>query len=323
MSRIVRLGLMLLAGLVTAPAAEAHALRLAHLELQYQGGSVVLLQWRSSDGEAVPTIVIGTPCRVVDAARAIPITQKLDCTDAATAAGLRLHGLPSDLPVVLAVRRGDEPARVRWLADAGSTSVPWFGPGGLLPEFGEYLRAGARHVLEGADHLLFLVALMALGRTPRGILTATLLFTLGHAASLALVAGGHVSIAPRLAELGIALTLIVTARAIAMEVAARGEGRPTSRNVASTAVVFGCIHGLGFAGTLEEIGLQAGGTILRIAAFNAGVEVGQLAFTAGLFALSWPLRQSAGFRDQTWPRIASLMVGTAGTFWCLQRIQIQ
>ena len=87
------------------------------------------------------------------------------------------------------------------------------------------------------------------------------------------------------------------------------------------AAVFGFIHGLGFAGALEEVGLQAASAVTAVAAFNVGVELGQLAFIGALVLAAWPLRRLTQLREQVWPRFASLLIGTAGMFWCLERVQ--
>jgi len=313
--------LMLLLMVVAAvPSAQAHALRLAQLELRYLGDGAVALRWRASDGEEAPRVILGPACKVVDEVRTEFLLQRLDCPGAATARHLRLAGLPSDLPVVLVLRRGTESARVRWLAEPASGELPWFGAGGGLAEAVDYLVAGARHVLSGADHLLFLVALFVLCRGPRELTAATLLFTFGHAASLVAIASGHLTVVPRLAELGIALTLVIAARSIAVDRAAGDARGSAARSISATAAVFGCIHGLGFAGALEEVGMQAADSLMAIASFNVGVEVGQLVFVGALAAASLALRRVASLQSLPWPRLASLLIGGAGVFWCLERV---
>ena len=80
------------------------------------------------------------------------------------------------------------------------------------------------------------------------------------------------------------------------------------------------MHGLGFAGALEEVGLQAAGSLRAIASFNLGVELGQLAFVAVLACAVGMLGRAARIAVVPWPRLASLLVGGAGIFWCLERI---
>lgn len=304
--------------LLLVPQAGAHALRLAHLELQYDGGDVVRLQWRAPDAQPAPRVVLDEACRVVDEVRSEFVQQRLECARARTARHLRLVGIPSDLPVVLLLGTGAEPGRARWLAEAGSRELPWIGASSGWAEAVDYLGAGARHVLGGFDHLLFLLALCVLCRGPRELTLATLLFTVGHALSLGAVASGRIAMAPRFAELGIALTLVVTARAIAL----RQSGVSTGpvRSLPAMAAIFGCVHGLGFAGALEEVGLQAAGSLRAIACFNFGVELGQLAFVAALAASAWVLRRTSRLESLPWPRLASLLVGGAGVFWCLERV---
>ena len=306
--------------LLLAPRADAHALRLGHLELHRQGADVVTLLWRAPDGLPAPRVVLGEGCRVVEETRSEFVQQRLECPQAATARRLKLERLPSDLPVVLVLGAGTESGRARWLADAGAREVPWVGAPSAWAEAFDYLCAGAGHVLGGADHLLFLVALFVWCRSARELASATLLFTLGHASSLAAVASGRLNLVPRFAELGIALTLVVAARAIAMRQAAGSGSGSRVRSPSGTAAIFGCVHGLGFAGALEEVGLQAAGSLRAIASFNLGVELGQLAFVAVLACAVGMLGRAARIAVVPWPRLASLLVGGAGIFWCLERI---
>lgn len=324
MSRAARSWLVLvvlaLSGALATPSAGAHALRLAHLELRYDGGSALGLSWRSQEGEPAPTVILGSPCRVVGEAASGSVAQQLDCPGAARAWRLQLADLPPDLPIVLALRRGDEAPRVRWLADAGARAWPWFGAAGAWAEAADYLRAGAEHVLAGADHLLFLVALFVICRGTRQLAQGTLLFTLGHALSLLAIESGRVTLSPRLAELGIALTLVVAARAIALQGAeAAGEAKSPHSSY-TMAATFGVVHGLGFAGALEQVGLQATDALRAVAAFNVGVELGQLAFVAALAAGARGLRRLPVWHAWPWARLASLLVGSAGVSWCLGRV---
>lgn len=319
---LLALALLALTAMFAAPVADAHALRLAHLELQYDGGADVRLSWRSPEADAAPRVVLGRPCRVVDEMRSEFVSQRLECPAAATASRLQLVGAPAELPVVLVLRRGGETPRVRWLADPDARDWPWFGAAGAWAEATDYLQAGARHVLGGADHLLFLVALFAFCRGARQLAEGTLLFTLGHALSLVAIASGRVSLSPRLAEIGIALTLVVAARAVALRRATAADpgGPERAGSLAATAAAFGVVHGLGFAGALDEVGLQAADSLRAIAAFNVGVELGQVLFVAALAVAGFALRRSAPWNAWPWSRYASLLVGGAGMFWCLERM---
>ena len=81
---------------------------------------------------------------------------------------------------------------------------------------------------------------------------------------------------------------------------------------------FGLLHGLGFAGVLRELG---GDFVTALVAFNAGVELGQLAViaTAWLLLTSWT-------RERTWYRRrvlvpASAMIAAMGFVWVIQRVR--
>jgi hypothetical protein len=85
-------------------------------------------------------------------------------------------------------------------------------------------------------------------------------------------------------------------------------------------VLFGLVHGFGFAGVLLEIGLPRKRLLSALFGFNLGVELGQLAFVA-LFALA-----ASGLRRLTPERIGTLgrdAVSAAlcglGVYWFIQR----
>jgi hypothetical protein len=85
------------------------------------------------------------------------------------------------------------------------------------------------------------------------------------------------------------------------------------------ALLFGLLHGLGFAGALREVGLPEHEIPLSLAAFNVGIEIGQLAFVAAVLVLgrlSRPLLQ-------TLPRVARQVpvyaMGALAAMWVIER----
>ncbi|MFF5233676.1 HupE/UreJ family protein [Dactylosporangium sp. NPDC000521] len=142
------------------------------------------------------------------------------------------------------------------------------------------LHAGFEHFRQGADHLLFLcvIALAAARRSLRRarlrarvtlMAGITAMFTAGHSVSLALASLGWVSLPTRVVDAGIALTIVVAAaHAVRPALSARTE-------LALTAV-FGLVHGLGFAGTLQRLTLTGTDLILPLLSFNLGLEAAQL-----------------------------------------------
>jgi hypothetical protein len=83
---------------------------------------------------------------------------------------------------------------------------------------------------------------------------------------------------------------------------------------------FGLLHGLGFAGALAEIGLPQGEVPLALFAFNVGVEIGQIAFVAGVLSLG----RLASSMSLCWPRWASpaagYAIGSITAFWVFARL---
>lgn len=101
-------------------------------------------------------------------------------------------------------------------------------------------------------------------------------FTLAHTVTLALGVTGVVAVAPAIVEPLIALSIVYIA----------AENLITKRLHPWRPVVvlcFGLLHGLGFAGVLEEVGLSANHFVTGLLAFNVGVELGQLAVIAVCF----------------------------------------
>lgn len=192
--------------------------------------------------------------------------------------------------------------------------------------FTDYFREGIAHVLGGADHLLFLLALFlpaVLRKGPAGwqpqphwrpVLAQTLAlvsaFTLAHAATLCLVALGWVSLPSRWVESAVAASVLFTAL---------NNLRPVVRGGMIWLVAgFGLIHGGAIAGALIDLGLPPTGRVQALLGFNLGVELAQLALVSLLLPLAWPLRTTAFYRrGLLWP--GSALVALAGAVWLLDR----
>jgi hydrogenase/urease accessory protein HupE len=187
-----------------------------------------------------------------------------------------------------------------------------------LPSFGRYWLLGVQHILTGYDHLLFLLGLLVVCRRLRTVAALVTCFTVAHSISLALAALHVVTVPPRIVEPLIAATIV----AVALENLARPE-EPDGIWIAriATALLFGLIHGLGFAGALQQTGLGASGSSLAkpLLAFNLGVELGQLLVASLIMVALWVLRRAGAFRRRV-PQITSLMVASIGLFWFVDRL---
>ena len=84
--------------------------------------------------------------------------------------------------------------------------------------------------------------------------------------------------------------------------------------------MFGLIHGLGFASSLNEIGLPRNKFITSILSFNAGVELGQITVIVAVFLLILiPLGKKQQYRK--WIVVPlSIIIGSIAFFWTIQRV---
>jgi hydrogenase/urease accessory protein HupE len=170
---------------------------------------------------------------------------------------------------------------------------------------------GVEHILTGFDHLVFLLGLVLIAARWRDVLWTVTAFTLGHSLTLGLAVLGVWSPAPSLVEPAIALSVAYVG---AENWFLRDAGRRWRLTLA-----FGLIHGFGFAGALGELEVPAAQVPAALAAFNVGVEAGQLAVLALVLpALAW-LRRRAWF-ERFGVRGASGAIALAGLTWFAQRI---
>ena len=168
-----------------------------------------------------------------------------------------------------------------------------------------FIQNGVWHIWTGFDHMLFLISLLlpAVARRDDGTwhvvprfsdaLTGTVkvvtAFTVAHSITLSVAALGIVDLPSRLVESLIALSVAVAA---ANNLLPLFDPRSTWR----VALLFGLIHGFGFASVLTDLGLGRQAIALALVSFNVGVEIGQLAIVSLLLPMAFALRRTAGFR---------------------------
>ena len=180
-----------------------------------------------------------------------------------------------------------------------------------------YTRLGVEHILSGFDHLLFVLGLMLLVTAPRALLATITSFTLGHSVTLSLVALGFARVPSRAVEVAISASVYL----LAVEIARPPSARPgwLRRAPWLMAIVFGLLHGMGFAGALAEVGLPAGEIPVALFAFNAGIEIGQLLFVVAVLVLRWALRDRMESRP-LWSRwVPAYTIGSLAAWWSLER----
>lgn len=196
----------------------------------------------------------------------------------------------------------------------------------------QYTALGVEHIATGYDHLAFLLALLAaLARngTRAGLkpaLAVVTSFTVAHSVTLALAALGVVRPPSRVVESVIALSIaLVAALDLRRALLAREPREPSLRARVAMGLGFGLVHGLGFAGALGELGLPRLALVRSLAAFNVGVELGQLAIACVGFPLLGLLATRAAASPRAYDRrvlapICAALVALA-LYWLAQRVR--
>ena len=177
------------------------------------------------------------------------------------------------------------------------------------PSWLGWLRYGIEHIWAGADHLLFVFALVLGMQSFRELARVTLTFTLAHSLTLALAATGMVTPPATLVEPLIAASIAF--------VALENVTRRRSRTV--TVFAFGLIHGFGFAGALEEVGLFSWERPEALALFNLGVEMGQLALLCACVPLVAWLGKRRWFHARALPCL-NAVIGLVSLVWFSERV---
>lgn len=184
-----------------------------------------------------------------------------------------------------------------------------------------FVVSGFWHILEGADHLLFLVCLVAPFRRLRPLVVIVTAFTVGHSISLFASAFGFVPEGlwfPPLVETLIAVTIVYMALENIIYAATGKIGSDLSRRWI-IAFAFGIVHGFGFSFALRN-SLQFAGDHLLTAlfGFNIGVEIGQLAVLLVLVpALGLLFRHV--LPEKLGVIILSVLVAHTAWHWMLER----
>jgi len=180
-----------------------------------------------------------------------------------------------------------------------------------------YLGLGVEHILLGIDHLLFVLALLLLVKGWKRLLGTVTAFTLAHSITLAAATLGFVHVPGPPVEACIALSIVF----VAAETVHGHQGRPrlTERAPWVVSFTFGLLHGLGFASALNAVGLPQQAIPLALLFFNMGVEIGQLAFIGVVLTIMAAARQLP-LRGPVWGwRLAPYAIGAVAMFWAIQR----
>ncbi len=144
---------------------------------------------------------------------------------------------------------------------------------------------GAKHMVTGYDHLLFLVGVIFFLYRLKDILLYVSLFTIGHSITLLAGALGGIRVNPYLIDAIIGLSIVYKGFE---NIGGFRRVLGFQPNTRIAVLVFGFFHGFGLATKLQDFSLSKNGLATNIVSFNVGVEIGQvLALTAVLIVLSF------------------------------------
>jgi hypothetical protein len=159
------------------------------------------------------------------------------------------------------------------------------------PAVGPLMYLGAKHMVTGYDHLLFLVGVIFFLYRLKDIFLYVSLFTVGHSLTLLAGAIGGVRADSHIVDAIIGLSIVYKGFENLGGFKRLLRRQPNTR---VAVLIFGLFHGFGLATKLQDFALSPNGLVVNIVSFNAGVEIGQvLALTYVLIVLSyWRTRPS-------------------------------
>jgi hypothetical protein len=326
----LRLAGPLFALLLAIPVAQAHESRPAYLELKETAPGQYSVLWRTPvlAGMRLP-LALQMPDGVRDLKD--PVVQELTDSilerrwidagpDGLAGKRIGIAGLQftiTDVLVRLELLDGRTMQMIArpphpWVEIA--TSRSWW------QVMGTYVVEGIRHILFGADHLLFVLGLLLIVKDGWTLVKTITAFTLAHSITLAIATLGYADAPALPLNAAIALSILFLGPEIVRSW--RGETSFTIRHPWVVAFAFGLLHGFGFASALTSAGLPRHDLPLALLSFNLGVEVGQMGFVVLVLAMERSFR----VLEVRWPRwvqaLPGYAVGSLGAFWTVQRVAL-
>lgn len=326
----IRCAVVLLAALGCVPPAQAHESRPAYLEVKETAPGQYSLLWRTPmlAGMRLP-VALQLPQDLRNV-RSPEIDQLADSVverrwiDAGKGG---LAGRRIDFPG-LQLTITDVLVRVERLDGTTTTVIarpshPWVELAATQTRWqvmGAYVVEGMRHILFGADHLLFVLGLLLIVRDRWMLVKTVTAFTVAHSITLAIATLGYAQAPALPLNAAIALSILFLGPEIVR--VWRGETSFTIRHPWVVAFAFGLLHGFGFASALTSAGLPQRDIPIALFSFNVGVEIGQLTFVGLVLALERSFR----ILEVHWPRwvqaLPGYTVGALGAFWTIQRVAL-
>ena len=174
------------------------------------------------------------------------------------------------------------------------------------PAIGPFFYLGAKHMVTGYDHLLFLLGVIFFLYRPKHVVQYVTLFAIGHSITLLLGVLANLQVNAYFIDTIIGLSVAYKAfeniggfnRVFGFEL-----------NTKIAVFVFGLFHGLGLATKLQEFDLSENGLVTNIISFNIGVEIGQILALSAVFLILSVWRTSSSYLRHSFITNTVLMTG--------------
>jgi hypothetical protein len=157
------------------------------------------------------------------------------------------------------------------------------------PLVGPYIYLGAKHMVTGYDHLLFLAGVMFFLYRLRDVGLYVTLFAVGHSITLLLGVLGGLHVNAYLVDAVIGLSVAYKA----FENLGGFRRLGLNPDMRAAVLIFGLFHGFGLATKLQDLAISPDGLVVNMVSFNVGVELGQF-FALGIIILLLNVFRASG-----------------------------
>jgi HupE / UreJ protein len=189
-----------------------------------------------------------------------------------------------------------------------------------MNDFTFFFDLGWKHIIsaDALDHQLFILALTAiyLKDNWKQVLILVTAFTIGHSLTLALSAYDIIRFSSKWVEFLIPLSIVITA---ALNLFQKDFELSSLKKNYVLALVFGLVHGLGFANTIRFMLAKDQSIAMPLLSFNIGLEAGQIVLVAIILLLSYALVNKAGLPRKWWVWLLSGTALLIAAYICVER----
>ena len=212
----------------------------------------------------------------------------------------RFEALPRALGGVLLFLLFSAVAHAHGVADGDKGYIQEISGTHLLP----FTYLGAKHMVTGYDHLLFLAGVIFFLYKLKDIALYVSLFAVGHSLTMLYGVYAGVNVNPYVIDAIIGLSVVYKALD---NLGAYQRWFGIQPNTKAATLIFGLFHGFGLAAKIQEFEIARDGLLPNLLAFNVGVEIGQLlALGAILIAMGY-WRRTAGFFKRAYTANVAMM----------------